>query len=262
MMNILSVENLTVAAGSKILVNKVSFDVPQGKIVAIAGGSGSGKTTIGLSILRLLPAALSIKQGGIIFEGRDLLNLTAQEMRHYRGARIGMVFQEPLSAFDPLFTIGQQLDEVLAAHTRLSRQERYQKILDILSEVELPDLKRSYKSFPHQLSGGMRQRAMVAQAMIGGASLIIADEPTSSLDVTLQAKIMELFVRLKKKNISIILIAHDLGMIARLADEVIILREGILVEKGPVAQMIQNPRHEYTRELIDASSCTIRIPQC
>ena len=198
MNSLLSIKDLTVAVGSKVIVDQVSFDVPQGKIVAIAGGSGSGKTTIGLSVLRLLPSALGISQGSIVFEGQNLLELPTEEMRQRRGGRIGMVFQEPLSAFDPLFTIGRQLDEVLAAHTKLSKQERYKKVLETLSEVEVPDPQRAYKSFPHQLSGGMRQRAMVAQAMVGGPSLIIAGEPTSSLDVTLQVKIMELFVRLKK----------------------------------------------------------------
>jgi ABC-type glutathione transport system ATPase component len=252
MNSLLSIQNLTVAVGSKVLVNNVSLDVPQGKIVAIAGGSGSGKTTIGLSILRLLPAALNIGQGKIIFEGQDLLTLPSDEMRIVRGGRIGMVFQEPLSAFDPLFTIGQQLDEVLITHTKLSKPERYAKVLETLAEVELPDPERAYKSYPHQLSGGMRQRAMVAQAITGGPSLIIADEPTSNLDVTLQIKIMELFSRLKKKNISILLIAHDLGMIAHLADEVVILCQGEMVEKGNVAQVIRQPKHEYTKALVEA----------
>jgi len=163
-----------------------------------------------------------------------------------------MVFQEPLSAFDPLFTIGQQLDEVLAAHTQLSKQERQKKILDTLSEVELPSPKRAYESYPHQLSGGMRQRAMIAQAMVCSPSLIIADEPSSSLDVTLQIRIMELFVKLKNKNISVLLIAHDLGMISHLADEVIILHRGEMVEKGPVSQVINQPQHAYTKELVEA----------
>jgi len=252
MSSLLSINNLTVAVGSKALVDQVSFDVPEGKIVAIAGGSGSGKTTIGLSILRLLPSALNIKQGSIVFEGQDLLQLSSESMRQQRGAHIGMVFQEPLSAFDPLFTIGQQIDEVLAAHTELSVQERYKKVLDILVEVELPDPERAHGSYPHQLSGGMRQRAMVALAYVCGPSLIIADEPTSSLDVTLQVKIMELLIRLKKKNVSILLIAHDLGMISHIADEVIILNQGHVVEKGPVAQVIGDPRHEYTKELVGA----------
>jgi len=252
MNKLLSIENLTVTVGDKRLVDRVSFDVPSGKIVALAGGSGSGKTTIGLSILRLLAFPLKIVQGRIIFEGQDLSALSNEKMRQCRGARIGMVFQEPLSAFDPLFTIGQQLDEVLAAHTSLSRPKRREKVLDTLAQVELPDPVRAYKSYPHQLSGGMRQRAMVAQAMVCGPSLIIADEPTSSLDVTLQVKIMELFVRLKNKNISILLIAHDLGMISQLADEVIILRQGQIVEMGPVGQVISQPQHEYTKELIGA----------
>ena len=228
---LLSIKNLTVGVGDKTIVDNVSFDVPQGKIVAIAGASGSGKTTIGLSILHLLPCALSIKQGSIVFEGQNLLELSAEKMRQCRGARIGTVFQEPLSAFDPLFTIGQQLDEVLVAHTKLSKQERYKKILDTLSEVELPSPQRAYESYPHQLSGGMRQRAMVAQAIVCGPSLIIADEPTSSLDVTLQVKIMGLFSRLRKKNISILLISHDLEMIAHLADEVITLRGLVMSAK-------------------------------
>ena len=252
MNKLLSIENLTVTVGSTVLVNQVSFDIPQGKIVAIAGGSGSGKTTIGLSILRLLSPALSIQQGSIVFEGQNLLELSTEKMRQLRGARIGMVFQEPLSAFDPLFTIGQQCDEVLSAHTPLSKKARHKKVLETLSEVELPDPQRVYKSFPHQLSGGMRQRAMVAQALVCDPSLIIADEPTSSLDVTLQIKIMELLGRLKNKNVSVLLIAHDLGLIAHLADEVIILRQGEMVEKGPVDQVISRPQHEYTKALVGA----------
>ena len=252
MNSLLSIKDLTVAVGDKGLVNQVSFDIPQGKIVAIAGGSGSGKTTIGLSILRLLPSALQIRKGSIIFEGRDLLKVSDKEMQNCRGARIGMVFQEPLSALDPLFAVGKQIDEVLVAHTLLSKEERRKKILDTFAEVELSDPLRAYKSFPHQLSGGMRQRAMVAQAMVCGPSLIIADEPTSSLDVTLQIKIMELFGRLKKKNMSILLIAHDLGMISHVADEVIILRQGDIVEKGTVAKVISQPRHEYTKQLVEA----------
>lgn len=251
--SLLSIQDLTVTVGAKILVNQVSFDMSQGKIVAIAGGSGSGKTTIGLSILRLLIHPLSIRGGSIIFEGEDILQFNDEKMRQCRGGRIGMVFQEPLSAFDPLFTIGQQLDEVLKAHRGLSKQERYQRILDTLSEVELSDPSRVYKSFPHQLSGGMRQRAMIAQAIVCGPSLIIADEPTSNLDVTLQVKINSLLCSLKKKNISILLISHDMGMISHVADEVIILRQGEMVERGPVAQVIGQPQHEYTRELVLAA---------
>jgi ABC-type glutathione transport system ATPase component len=224
---LLSIKNLTVAVGTKEIVHNVSFDVPQGKIVAVAGASGSGKTTIGLSILRLLPSALSITQGSIVFEGQDLLGFSCERMRQCRGARMGMVFQEPLSAFDPLFTVGAQCDEVLCAHTKLSKQERYKKVLDALTEAGLSDPKQAYKSFPHQLSGGMRQRAMVAQAMACGPSLIIADEPTSSLDIILQVKIMGLFSRLRKKNISILLISHDLEMISHLADETILLRQTV-----------------------------------
>lgn len=249
---LLSIQNLTISVGSKTLVNDVSFDVPQGKIVAIAGGSGSGKTTIGLSVLRLLSPALTINKGKIVFENENLLALAPEKMRQCRGRRIGMVFQEPLSAFDPLFTLGQQLDEVLTAHTRLSKAQRRQKILETLSEVELPDPKRIYQSYPHQLSGGLRQRAMLAQAIVAGPALVIADEPTSNLDVTLQAKIMELFARLRDKGMAMLLIAHDLGMIARIAGEVVVLHQGKIVEQGDVAQVISQPTHPYTKELIEA----------
>jgi len=151
-----------------------------------------------------------------------------------------------------LFTIGSQLDEALTAHTPLSKQERFQKILAAFSEVELPDGPRVYKSYPHQLSGGMRQRAMIAQAMVCGPSLIIADEPTSSLDVTLQVKINAIFTRLRQKGISILLITHDLGMISRIADEVVVLCRGEMVEKGPAADIVRGPRHEYTKALVEA----------
>jgi len=249
---LLSIRDLTVAVGPQKIDDHVSFNVPRGKIVAVAGGSGSGKTTIGLAILRLLSPALSIKQGSIIFEGKDLLSLHVNQMQQYRGAGIGMVFQEPLSALDPLFTIGDQIEEVLSVHTALSKHERYDKAIESLAEVELPDPMRVYKSYPHQLSGGMRQRAMIAQALVCGPSLIIADEPTSSLDVTLQVKIMGIFNRLKAKGISILLIAHDLGMIAHVADEIIILRQGIMVEQGLVASVIGQPQHEYTKALVEA----------
>lgn len=252
MNQLLTVKNLTVAVGPKILINDVSFDVGQGKIVALAGGSGSGKTTIGLSILRLLPQALRISQGQIIFEGQDLLMLDHEALRQRRGARIGMVFQEPLSAFDPLFTIGKQIDETLAAHMNLTKQERLRQTLEALAQVELPDPQRAYKSYPHQLSGGMRQRAMIAQAIVCQPSLIIADEPTSSLDVTLQVKINEIFRILKRKKVSTLLITHDLGMIGQLADEVVILRQGNIVEKGSALKVIAAPSDPYTRQLVEA----------
>ena len=240
-------------AGTKTIVDDISFDVGRRKIVAVTGGSGSGKTTLGLSILRLLSAGLEITKGKILFEGKDLLMLDDEDMRQCRGARIGMVFQEPLSAFDPLFTIGSQIDEVLSAHTVLNKQQRYNNVLDVLSDVELPDPQRAYESYPHQLSGGMRQRAMIAQAIAGNPSLVIADEPTSSLDVRLQVKIMDLFRKLRReRGISILLIAHDLGVVSHLADEVVVLRAGRMVEHGPVRAMMDKPKHEYTKQLIEA----------
>ncbi len=252
MFPLLSIKNLTVTVGQKVLVNDVSLSVNKGRIVAIAGGSGSGKTTIGLSILRLLSPALRITAGSIQLEGQDLLSLSSQGMRQMRGARIGMVFQEPLSAFNPLFTIGTQIDEVLCAHTTLNAEQRYVKVLETLDKVELPEPRRIYNSYPHQISGGQRQRAMIAQAIVCNPSLVIADEPTSSLDVTVQAKIMDLFRRLKKDGMSIILIAHDLGMVSHLADEVVILKEGKVAESGDVRSVMDKPKHAYTKELIEA----------
>ena len=230
-MNLLSIKNLTVTVGSAKILDGASFDVAQGKIVGLVGGSGSGKTTAGLSILRLLADPLKVSSGNIIFNGQDLLVLPEPEMRWRRGAEIAMVFQEPLDAFDPLFTIGQQIDEVLAAHTQLSPLQRRQKALEVLSQVRLPEPERVFRSYPHQLSGGQRQRAMIAQAIACNPKLLIADEPTSNLDVTVQAGIMDVFRALKmQKDMSIILISHDLGMVAHVADEAVVLCEGRVVE--------------------------------
>jgi ABC-type glutathione transport system ATPase component len=255
---ILSIQNLTVTlrdSPSTAILQDVSFAVPKGAIVGLVGGSGSGKTTIGMATLGLLPAAMRIAGGNILFDGRDLTELAEPELREVRGKSIGFVFQEPVSAFDPLFTVGSQIAETIQAHETVPAEALQSRIIRLLSTVGLPDPVRAMKSYPHELSGGLRQRAMIAQAIACGPSLLIADEPTSSLDVTLQAHIMELFRQLRKDlGLSVLLISHDLGMVRNLADEVVILERGRVVEQGPVARIMAVPRHEYAKKLIEAET--------
>ena len=243
--NVLCLENLTVTvagdAQEKALVKDVSFQVPELCISALVGGSGSGKTTTGLSILRLLPLGLHIRSGRILLKGENLLGAGDERMRQVRGKEVSMVFQDPLDAFNPVFTIGDQMEEVLRFHTSLHRKQRRERVLELLNLAGLPDPHRVVHAYPHQLSGGMRQRAMIAH------------EPTSSLDVTLQARIMDLFRKLKEElKLSILLITHDLGMVARVADEVAVMREGRIVEQGKTEGILRNPRHPYTQQLMDA----------
>ena len=254
---LLHIQDMTVTVGdrddAKIIVDKVSLEVPPLSITALVGGSGSGKTTIGLSILRLLPMALQMQGEKILFSGEDLLQLPQERMRQIRGGEISMVFQEPLDAFNPVFTIGYQISEVLQYHTDLNASQRQNRVLELLDLVGLPEPGRVNKDYPHSLSGGMRQRAMIAQAIAANPKLIIADEPTSNLDVTLQARIMELFKKLKDDlNLSILLITHDLGMVRHMADTVAVMTQGKIVESGTTSEVLDNPRHQYTRELMEA----------
>ncbi|MDO8580418.1 MAG: ABC transporter ATP-binding protein, partial [Candidatus Omnitrophota bacterium] len=213
----------------------------------------SSKTTTGLSILRLLPVALRITSGKILFHGEDLFALPGHRMRQIRGKDISMIFQEPLNALNPLLTIGQQINEVLICHMPLTAKQRRERVLELLNIVGMAEPQRVAQNYPHQLSGGMRQRAMIAQAIAANPQLMIADEPTSSLDVTLQAKIMDLFRELRRSlNLSILLITHDLGMVRHLADEVVVLQAGKIVEQGPVAHVLESPRHQYTQQLISS----------
>ena len=254
--SLLSIKNLTISLKgdslNKAIVKDVSLEIFPGSIVALVGGSGSGKTTTGLSIMRLLSPALQITEGEIFFDQRNLLNYTDDQMRIMRGKEIGMVFQEPLNAFNPVFTIGYQIEEVLRFHTNLTRLERAQKVLDLLDTVGISEPQRVSKNYPHQLSGGMRQRAMIAQAIAADPKLIIADEPTSNLDVTLQAKIMDLFRKLKEQfGLSILLITHDLGMVGHLSDQIYVMTDGTIVEQGTTETIFNRPVHEYTCQLLE-----------
>lgn len=255
---VLRVEQLNVqvqeAGASKYLVKDVSFEVSQKNIVALVGGSGSGKTTTGLAVMRLLAPALTVTGGHIYFQEQDVLAMPLDQIQQMRGRSVAMIFQEPLHAFNPVLTIGYQIDEVLRYHTTLKKVKRAQKILALLDQVGLPDPGRVVKSYAHQLSGGMRQRAMIAQAIALEPVLLIADEPTSSLDVTLQARIMELFQQLRQNmGLSILLITHDLGLVAHSADHVVVLRQGKVVEAGEVTNIMTSSEHEYTRRLILAA---------
>lgn len=256
-MPLVCIENMTVTVREdvkrKVLLDRVSLEIPALSVTALVGGSGSGKTTTGLAILRLLPPALNMEEGTILFNGENLLKASEDRMRQVRGGEIGMVFQEPLYAFNPVFTIGSQIDEVLQFHTGLDRHQRPKRILELLDLVGLPDPKRMAQEYPHQLSGGMRQRAMIAQAIAGNPKLIIADEPTSNLDVTLQARIIELFRKLKEElKLSVLLITHDLGMVAHMADQVAVMTKGKIVEAGTTQDVLSEPKHSYTRELMGA----------
>ncbi|MBI3314521.1 MAG: ABC transporter ATP-binding protein [Candidatus Omnitrophica bacterium] len=253
---LLDIKNLSVTVGcqadAKSILDNVSFSVGKGRIMALVGPSGSGKTTAGMAILRLLDQALIVRSGEVLFENEDILAVPAQRMRRVRGAQIAMVFQEPLDAFDPLFTIGQQIDEVLAAHTDLSSQERHERVLEVLSQVQLPQPGRVVRRYPHQLSGGQRQRVLIAQSIACRPKLLIADEPTSNLDVVAQAGIMDVLRALKNRaGVSIILITHDLGMVAHIADDAVVLCEGRVVEAGPIGDLMTNPRHPYTQAMVE-----------
>jgi len=255
--SILSIENLKVYFSQnkdeKRIIDGLSLTINVAEIVALVGGSGSGKTLTALSILRLLPSDASVAGGKIIFEGQDLMRLSESEMWQIRGKKIGMVFQEPLSAFNPLFTIGFQLAETIRVHSDLRGRKVISRAIDLLKLVGLSDAEKIISDYPHQLSAGMRQRAMIAQAIAVNPRLIIADEPTSNLDVTLQAQIMALFRQLKEQvGVAIILITHDLAMVANLADRIAIVSGGRIVECADAGQVFKTPQHEYSRKLVEA----------
>ena len=252
---IITIQNLSVAVKStqKEIVKNVSLTVEPESVTALVGGSGSGKTTTGMSILKLLSPALEVKTGQILYKGFNLSAFSESKMQEVRGKEIGVVFQEPLYAFNPVFTIGNQIDEVLIVHTQMNAYQRREKILHLFDLVGLPTPQRIYDSYPHQLSGGMRQRAMIAQAIAADPDLIIADEPTSSLDVTLQAKIIELFQELRSKlKLSIVLISHDLGLVQHLSDNVVVMKYGEVIEQGKTQDILTKPQEEYTKQLLKA----------
>jgi oligopeptide/dipeptide ABC transporter ATP-binding protein len=229
-------------------VDGVSFQVRRGRTLGIVGESGCGKSVTSLSIMGLVPQPPGIKAGGeILFEGEDLLKKRPAELRRVRGGAISMIFQEPMTSLNPVFTVGDQIVEAISAHLRLGAADARERAIAMLRQVRIPSPERRIDDYPHQMSGGMRQRVMIAMALACGPKLLIADEPTTALDVTIQAQILDLMRTLRDETgTSIILITHDLGVIAELADEVVVMYAGKIVESAPVRQLFADPQHPYT----------------
>jgi peptide/nickel transport system ATP-binding protein len=239
--------------GTTTGLDGVSVDVGQGEIVGLVGETGCGKTLTGLSILGLLPRTARVTRGTIALDGRNLLGLSDSELRNVRGSSIAMVFQNPASAFNPVFTIGAQLRHVLGAHERLPKAEAAARIREGLVEVGLPEVDRVLRAYPHQLSGGMLQRAMIAGALLCRPRLLIADEPTTALDVTIEAQILRLIRRLQEtRGFSVLFITHDLGVVRSVSDRVVVLYAGRVAESAATQELYGRPAHPYTRGLMAA----------
>jgi oligopeptide/dipeptide ABC transporter ATP-binding protein len=240
-------------AGEVRAVDGVSFSVEPGKLMGLVGESGSGKTACVLSIMRLLPERAAVVGGAVLFEGRDLLKLSEPEMRAVRGAKIAMIFQEPMTSLNPVFTIGNQIGEAVRLHQHTSRRETLERTIEALRLVGIADPERRVNDYPHQLSGGMRQRVMIAMALGCEPKLLIADEPTTALDVTIQAQILDLIRELQVRlGLAVILVTHDLGVVARYADDVTILYAARVMEQAPSAELFNNPLNPYTRGLLES----------
>ena len=252
---LISIEHLTtifeLPSGPAAAVDDVGFVIHPGETLGLVGESGSGKSVTALSILRLVQPPRRTAAGHIRFKGRDLLTLSESEMRAVRGAEISLIFQEPMTALNPVFTIGDQIAESLIVHGLANGARARARAIELLEAVRIPDARRRVDDYPHQLSGGMRQRVLIAIAIACQPSLVIADEPTTALDVTIQAEILELLREMKATlNLSLLLITHDLGVIAETADQVAVMYAGRIVERGPVRAVLREPRHPYTRGLL------------
>ena len=224
-----------------------------GEIVGLVGESGSGKSMSALAIAGLLSRRDMHKRGQILFDGLDLLTCERSKLRKIQGNEISMIFQEPMTSLNPVKRIGWQIEESLRIHTELNKEERYQKAIEMMKEVELPDPERLYRQYPHELSGGMRQRVMIAAAMICNPRILIADEPTTALDVTIQAQIVELLKRMnREKQTSILFISHDLSLVKQLCERVLVMKGGYIVETGLTQEVFAHPEEEYTQRLIAA----------
>lgn len=231
----------------------VSLSIQAGELLGLVGESGSGKTVTAMSVAGLLPRKQCDYSGEILLDGKELLHADRAELRNIQGREIGVVFQEPQSALDPLMKIGPQVEEVLRVHTSLSREERRRRAVEAMAAVELPEAETVYEKYPHQLSGGMLQRAMIAAAVIASPKLLLLDEPTTALDVTVQAQILELLKKLNRESgVSMLFISHDLNVVRKLCGRVAVMQKGLLVEAGEAQEVFHHPRHPYTQRLIAA----------
>ena len=255
--NILHVKNLTVSTGTGTkktdIVNNISFTIERGETFVLLGESGSGKSITALSIMRLLPAAIKISDGSVILHTTNLFQLPENKMRKIRGAKIGMIFQEPQTSLNPVLTAGQQISETLRQHDNLSKKQCIKRSIELLDAVGIPDAERRINEYPHQFSGGMKQRIMIAIALAGKPDLLIADEPTTALDVTIQAQVLNLLRKLQSETgMSILFITHDIGVAAQMADHIAVMQNGSIVELKTKKELFSNPENSYTQKLFDA----------
>ena len=251
---LLEVKNLNIEFHDHLIPETVVYDfdleLKAGEIVGLVGESGSGKSMSALAIAGLLSRRDMHKRGQILFDGLDLLTCERSKLRKIQGNEISMIFQEPMTSLNPVKRIGWQIEESLRIHTELNKEERYQKAIEMMKEVELPDPERLYRQYPHELSGGMRQRVMIAAAMICNPRILIADEPTTALDVTIQAQIVELLKRMnREKQTSILFISHDLSLVKQLCERVLVMKGGYIVETGLTQEVFAHPKEEYTQRL-------------
>ncbi len=251
---ILHVDQLSVAFGDRAAVSEISFSIAEGETLGLVGESGSGKSATSLAILRLLPPSSSIS-GSIAFNGTNLLHLDAEAMRRYRGREIAMIFQEPMTALNPVMQVGAQIAEAVRAHNPdLSRKALRQKVVEAMQQVGLPDVERRIRDYPHQFSGGQRQRILIAMAIVNRPRLLIADEPTTALDVTVQAQILALLRELRDTHrLSMLFISHDLAVVSQIADRVAVMQQGRIVELAATRDLFLAPKDPYTRKLLSAA---------
>jgi peptide/nickel transport system ATP-binding protein len=251
---LLDVKHLSIYFRDRPAVHDLSFSIRPGEVLGLVGESGSGKSVTSLAIMRLLDAAARV-EGSIRFAGEELLGLSPEQMRQYRGRKIGMIFQEPMTALNPVMPIGRQVAEALEAHQpELGRREVREAVLEALRAVAIPESERRLRDYPHQFSGGQRQRILIAMALINRPQLLIADEPTTALDVTVQAQILKLLKDLQRRfGLAMLFISHDLAVVAQIAGRVAVMRNGLLLEAGARDQIFLRPRHAYTRSLLGAA---------
>ena len=240
--------------GTVKAVNHVSFHINKGETIGLVGETGAGKTTTALSIMKLVPGPHGkIKSGEVLFEGEDLLKKSEKDMRRIRGGKISRIFQDPMTSLNPVMTIGAQVEEAMKIHSRFNARERKERALQMMQNVELPNPQLLYEKYPHQLSGGMRQRVMIAAALVMEPKLLIADEPTTALDVTIQVQILKLLQKInREQGTAVLFISHDLGVIRHLCSRVIVMNQGKAVEQGDVQEIFRHPSMEYTRKLLAA----------